>query len=116
MDEVENSVRSGARAVDEVGPGDRTLRRGGGAQIAEAAGRPKPCEIGQEAFAHHAFGETRIHTVHAEHDDLFAGGPRYAIDAAEPNPGGAETDRADRRGGLENGSATRSYPDWLVHR
>ena len=39
MDEIEDAVRARPGAVDEVGPGDRALRRNAGAQAAEPAGR-----------------------------------------------------------------------------
>ena len=49
VNEVEDAVRAGAGAVDEVGPGDGALRRNARAQVAETALRPQLGQLGNLA-------------------------------------------------------------------
>ena len=85
----------GPCAVDEVGPGDRALRRRAGAQAAETTACSELFEVGEQAGLHHAFRQTGVHPVHADDDHLLPQAPRDVAAAAEPvipdaQPGGAD--------------------------
>ena len=91
VDEVEDAVRAGPGAVDEVGPGDRALRRNAGAQIAEAARRPQLGQVGEQALAASCFRtELRVHAVDADDDDLLARGSATRGGRCPANSAGAQ--------------------------
>ena len=69
MNEIEDAVRARSRSVDKVGPGDGTLRRRTGAQVAESAGRAQFFQVRELAGFHHALSKTRVHAVNAENDE-----------------------------------------------
>ncbi len=46
VDEIEDAVRAGPRAVDEIGPGHGTLGRYAGAQVAESAAGASLARLG----------------------------------------------------------------------
>ena len=94
VDEVKNPVRSRPRAVDEVGPCDRTLRRRAGAQASESTACSQFFQVGQQAGLHHAFRKAGIHAVDADHDHFLPEAARDAAATAQPivtyaQPGGA---------------------------
>ena len=68
MYEIEDTVLCRRLPRNERGPGDRTLRRHGGRQTGEPAVRPQLPQIGQ--LIPMPFYETRVHTVHAQHDQF----------------------------------------------
>ena len=71
-DEVENAVRSGIAAGDEVAPGDRALRRSGCLQYREHTTLRQPRQIGEPSLLHQSPRDRGIHTVKSENDRFFS--------------------------------------------
>src|SRR5262249_11706660 len=63
VDEVEDAVRARPGAVDEVGPGDGTLRGDARAQGAESAAFAQPRKVRQLSFFHHGGAQHGVHAV-----------------------------------------------------
>ena len=107
VNEVKDSVRAGSSAVDEIGPGDRALRRNAGAQIAETPAAREPRQIGEQTLAHHAFGQPGVHAVNADDDDFFTGRPRDPPHTPQPHSSPGGTDSAGGGQPLEKGPPIR---------
>ena len=84
VDEVEDPVRAGPGAVDEVGPRHGTLRRGARAQAAETPARSELFQVGEQTSLHHALRKPGVHAVHADHDHLLPEAPRDVTAATQP--------------------------------
>ncbi len=110
VDEVEDPVRAGPCAVDEVGPGDGALRRRAGAQTAETTAGPELFQVGEQTGLHHAFRQARVHPVHADDDHLLAEAPRDVAAAAQPVVPHAQSGGADRPGSGHGGRAFEQSP------
>jgi hypothetical protein len=93
MQEIEDAVRTWPGAVDEIGPGNRTLRRNAGAQWAEAAGLAKFGQVRKLAGVHHGFAKAGIHAVDADDDHLLAKAAGALAPAAQPVAAAGQTRR-----------------------
>src|SRR5262249_17263598 len=60
---VEDAVRTRPCPIDEIGPGDGTLWRDAGPEIAETACFSEFGEVWEPSFLHHGLTKHRIHAV-----------------------------------------------------
>src|SRR4051812_7324244 len=76
MEEVEDAVRPWSRAIDEVGPGHRTLWWYTGGQVTETTRRAQSGQVRQLAPRQQVLAQTRVHAIHADDDHLVTGRTR----------------------------------------